>query len=137
MAITVDPTNNTYDLAEMRLDGETILSNENNVDLSEEGGDPKYVTSSEDPIRRTGKKNTAEWGLSGVEPEYYELLLDYKLSGKTFPLQYYNFGKGGKYEHKLTLVHAKIKELNLSHSDDGPTIDCSGDALGVEKPRSV
>ena len=46
MAITVDPTNNTYDLAEMRLDGNVILSNENNVDLGEEGGDIKYVTNS-------------------------------------------------------------------------------------------
>ena len=61
------------------------------MDLSEEGGDPKYVTSSEDPIRRTGKKNTAEWGLSGVEPEYYELLLEYKLSGKTYPLTILQF----------------------------------------------
>lgn len=135
MAITVDPNNNNYDLAEMRLNKETILSNENNVDLSEEGGDVKYVTNSEDPIRRSSKKNTIEWGLSGVEPEYYDLLLEYKLSGKTFPIQYYNFGKGGKYEHKLTLMHAKITELNLSHGDDGSTVDCSGNALSVVKPK--
>ena len=77
MAITVDPTNNTYDLAEMRLDGTTILSNENNVDLGEEGGDIKYVTNSEQGTRRSSKKDTVEWGLSGVEPEYYDLLLEY------------------------------------------------------------
>ena len=135
MAITVDPTNNSYDLAEMRLDGTTILSNENNVDLSEDGGDPKYVTNSESAVRRSSKKDTVEWGLSGVEPEYYDLLLEYKLSGKLFPIQYYNFGKGGKYNHKLTLTHCKVKELTMSHGDDGSTIDCSGDALGVERPR--
>ena len=136
MAITVDPTNNQYDLAEMRLDNEVILSNENNVDLGEDGGDPKYVTNSEDAVRRNAKKNTAEWGLSGVEPEYYDLLLEYKLSGKVFPIQYFNFGKGGKPELKLTLLHARVKELTLSHGDDGPSIDCSGDALKVEKPRT-
>ena len=135
MAITVDPTNNSYDLAEMRLDGETILSNENNVDLREDGGDPKYVTNSESAVRRASKKDTIEWGISGIEPEYYDLLLDYKMSGKLFPIQYYNFGKGGKYNHRLTLIHAKVKELTMSHGDDGPTIDCSGDALGVERPR--
>ena len=135
MAITVDPTNNSYDLAEMRLDGETILSNENNVDLAEDGGDPKYVTNSESAVRRASKKDTIEWGISGIEPEYYDLLLEYKISGKLFPIQYYNFGKGGKYNHRLTLTHAKVKELNLSHGDDGVTIDCSGDALGVERPR--
>lgn len=135
MAITVDPTNNSYDLAEMRLDGETILSNENNVDLGEDGGDVKYVTNSEDGVRRAAKKNTVEWGLSGVEPEFYDLLLEYKLSGKVFPLQLYNFGKGGKLNHVLTLTHAKITELTKSHGDDGTTIDCSGNALGVEKPK--
>lgn len=135
MAITVDPTNNTYDLAEMRLDGNVILSNENNVDLAEEGGDIKYVTNSEQGTRRTSKKDTAEWGLSGVEPEYYDLLLEYKLSGKLFPIQYYNFGKGGKYNHRLTLTYCKITELTMSHGDDGATIDCSGNALGVERPR--
>lgn len=135
MAITVDPTNNSYDLAEMRLDGVTILSNENNVDLDEDGGDPKYVTNSEDAIRRKSKKNNIEWGLSGVEPEYYDILLQYKLSGKTFPIQYFNFGKGGKYNHKLTLQYAKVKSLTLTHGEDGPTIDCSGDALSVEIPR--
>lgn len=135
MAITVDPTNNQYDLAEMRLDGQTILSNENNVDLSEDGGDIKYVTNSEDGIRRSSKKNTIEWGISGVEPEYYDLLLEYKISGKLFPIHYYNFGKGGKYNPRLTLLHAKITELTLSHGDDGATIDCSGNALGVELPR--
>jgi len=135
MAITVDPTDNQYDLAEMRLDQETIISNECNVDLGEDGGDVKYATNSEDPYRRGSKKNTVEWGLSDVAPEYYDLLLEYKLSGKTFPIQYYNFGKGGKYNHKITLVHAKVTELKLSHGDDGPTVECSGNALGVERPR--
>ena len=135
MAITVDPTNNSYDLAEMRLDGTTILSNENNVDLGEDGGDPKYVTNSESAVRRNSKKDTVEWGLSGIEPEFYDLLLEYKLSGKLFPIQYFNFGKGGKYNLQLTLTHCKVKELNRSHGDDGPTIDCSGDALGVDRPR--
>ena len=136
MAITVDPTNTDYDLAEMRLDGTTILSNENNVDLSEDGGDPKYVTNSESAVRRSSKKDTVEWGLSGVEPEFYDLLLEYKLSGKLFPIHYYNFGKGGKYNPALTLTHCKVKELTRSHGDDGVTIDCSGDALGVERPRT-
>ena len=38
---------------------------------------------------------------------------------------------------KLTKIKldAKVKELTMSHGDDGPTIDCSGDALGVERPR--
>lgn len=135
MAITVDPTDNQYDLAEVRLDQETIISNECNLDLGEDGGDPKYATNSEDPYRRSGKKNTVEWGLSDIAPEYYDLLLEYKMSGKTFPIQYYTFGKGGKYNHRVTAVHARVKELNWSYSDDGPTIECSGDALGVEKPR--
>lgn len=134
MAITVDPTNNQYDMAEMRLDQETIISNECNVDFGEDGGDPKYVTNSEDPSRRSAKKNTYEWGASGVEPEYFDLLLSYKISGKTFPLYLFNFGRGGDYEHMLTLSHAKVKELNWSHGDDGMTIDVSGDALGADQP---
>ena len=133
--ITVNPEDTSFDLAEMRLDGVTILSNENNVDLTEEGGDIKYVTNSEQGTRRSSKKDAVDWGLSGVEPEFYDLLLDYKISGKLFPINYYNFGKGGKYMPRLTLLYCKVKELTLSHGDDGPTIDCSGDALGVERPR--
>lgn len=135
MAISVDPTDNQYDMAEMRLDQEVIVANEGNIDVGQDGGDPKYAMNSENPYRRGRKKNTVEWGLSDIAPEYYDLLLEYKLSGKTFPLQFYNFGKGGKYNHKLTVVHATVKELKMSFGDDGYTIECSGDGLGVEKPR--
>lgn len=135
MAITIDPEDNSHYMAEIKIGDDVIVSNEFNFDITEEGGDAKYVTNSQDAIRYGSSKNTYEWGASGVEPEFYKLLLQCKLEGKLFTVQIFDFGPDGNYEHQGTMKFAKITELNRSFGDDGVTIDVSGSALSLTPPN--
>lgn len=135
MAIKIDPTDNSYEMAEMRIDSERIYTNEFNIDIGEDGGDPKSVTNSADPIRYGRSKNTFEWGASGVEPEYYDFLVEARLKKKIFPIGVFRFGPDGDYKAVGTMTNAKIAEVNFSYGDDGVTIDISGTALSFESPR--
>lgn len=135
MAIKIDPTDNSYEMAEMRIDSERIYSNEFNMDLGEDGGDTKSVTNSADPIRYGRTKNTYEWGASGVEPEFYDFLVEAKLKKKIFPIGVFRFGPDGDYKAVGTMTNARISEVNFSYGDDGVTLDVSGTALGFELPR--
>ncbi len=135
MAIKIDPTDNSYEMAEMRIDSERIYSNEFNMDLGEDGGDAKSVTNSSDPIRYGRSKNTYEWGASSIEPEFYDFLVEAKLKKKQFPIGVFCFGPDGDYKAVGTMINARISEVNFSYGDDGVTIDVSGTALGFELPR--
>lgn len=135
MTITIDPADNSHYMAEMRLDSEVIVSNEFNVDLGEDGGDPKTVTNSMDPVRYGSSKNTVNWGASDVDPEYYKMLIEYKLKKKLFPVDVFDFGPDGDYTHTGTLKHAKITEVNKTFGDDGLSIEISGVALGFDMPK--
>lgn len=132
MAVTIDPTNTTYEMAELRLDSEVIYANEFNIDIGEDGGDPKTVTNSRDPVRYARSKNTYEWGASGIEPEYYDFLIQHKLNKTLFPINALHMSPDGKYKAVGNLKYAKITEVNYSYGDDGTTIDVSGNALKFE-----
>ena len=134
MAIKIDPTDNSYQMAEMRIDSERIYANEFNMDLGEDGGDPKTVTNSANPIRYGRTTNTFEWGASSIEPEYYDFLVQAKMKKKLFPIGVFRFGPDGDYKAVGTMTNAKISEVNWSYGDDGVTIDISGSALGFELP---
>ena len=54
--VTIDPDNNKYDMGELRLDKEPIVSEEFTVDLSSEN-EVKTATNSRDPYRYAGGKN--------------------------------------------------------------------------------
>lgn len=135
MTIKVDPTDTSYEMGELRIDSQVIYSNEFNVDVSEDGGDPKGVTNSPDPIRYGRSRNTYEWGASGIEPEFYDFLMEAKLKKKLFPIGVFNFGPNGEYKPVSTLVNSKITEVNYSYGDDGVTLDVSGSALRIELPK--
>ena len=130
MAIKIDPTDNSYHMAEMRIDSERIYSNELTMDFGEDGGDPKTVTNSEDPIRYGRTTNSYEWGASGIEPEFFDFLMEAKLKKKLFPVGVFRFGPDGDYKSVGTMINA-----NWSYGDDGVTVDVSGSALGFELPR--
>ncbi len=135
MAITVDPENNNHYMAEIKLNDDIIVSNEFNFDITEEGGDAKYATNSMEAIRYSSSKNTYEWGASGVEPEFYNLLVQYKLKSKLLTVDVFDFGPDGGYAHQGTMTYAKITEVTRSFGDDGVTIDISGTALGFNLPK--
>ncbi|MDO5818722.1 MAG: hypothetical protein Q4P11_00150 [Methanobrevibacter sp.] len=135
MAIKIDPTDNSYHMAEMRIDSERIYSNELTMDFGEDGGDPKTVTNSADPIRYGRTTNSYEWGASGIEPEFFDFLMEAKLKKKLFPVGVFRFGPDGDYKSVGTMINAKISEVNWSYGDDGVTVDVSGSALGFELPR--
>ena len=135
MAINIDPTNDAYDMAEMRLDGEPLYPNEFEYSVSEDGGEPKTVTNSKDPIRYGASKNTVEWSASGLQPEEYSRLMEYKLKNMLFPITVFNFGSSGQYNPVATINNARITEVSFNYGDDGETIDISGSALSLDLPR--
>lgn len=135
MSITIDPNDNSYDMAEMRLDGEPAYPNEFEYSVTEDGGEGKTVTNSKTPIRYGSSRLNVEWSASGLQPEEYNRLMEYKLKGKLFPINVYNFGTDGDYNLVATLNNAKITEVSYNYGDDGVTIDISGSALSIDLPR--
>lgn len=131
MAITIDPTDTQYDLGEIRLDKETIICEEFEYGV-EADSNVKNVTNSKDPIRYKGGKNSYPWSASGIDMEFHDLLLKHQLAGTLFPINVFSILDNGNYNHKATLRHAKISSVTINQSEDGFSIDISGNALAIK-----
>ena len=82
--VTIDPNNTKFDMGELRLDKDPIISDEFSVDLTTEN-EAKNSTSSRDPYRYAGGNNEYEWSASGVALEFEDQLIEAKLNRTSFP----------------------------------------------------
>lgn len=129
--VTIDPDNNKFDMGELRLDKEPIISEEFTVDITSED-ETKTATNSRDPYRYAGGKNEYAWSASGVAPEHYPMLREYQKSRKSFPVGIYNFDDDGDYEEQGVLKYCRISSVNRSQGEDGLTLDIEGTALAIK-----
>lgn len=129
--VRIDPDNNKYDMGELRLDKESIVSEEFSVDLTS-NNETKSATNSRDPYRYAGGKNEYGWSASGVAPEHLSLLREYQKSRKSFPTGVYNFDDDGDYEEQFVLKYCRISSVSVSQGDEGLSLDVEGVALGIK-----
>lgn len=129
--VRIDPDNNKYDMGELRLDKESIVSEEFSIDLTS-NNETKNATNSRDPYRYAGGKNEYSWSASGVAPEHLSLLREYQKSRKSFPTGVYNFDDDGDYEEQFVLKYCRISSVSVSQGDEGLSLDVEGIALGIK-----
>ena len=123
-----------YDMGVFRFEDEYVTSNEFEYAI---GGsnETRTATNSSNPTGYKGSKNEFSYSASDIPMEYHDLLIEYKLKKKSFPISVFAFGEGGDYNHKGTLTHARVDEVSVKGSDEGLTLDVSGIALGFELPQ--
>ncbi len=131
MSVTIDPDNNIYDLAELRLDTEVVPCEDFSVTIDSED-EVKTVTNSRDPVSYKGGKNEYSFSASGVSPEYIPLLRSYQRKHKNFPTNVFNFDDDGEYKEVGTLMHCRISSMEISHEDEGTTVSIDGTALKMK-----
>ena len=131
MSITVDPADNHYDLAELRLDTEVVICEDFNFEISSEP-ETKTATNSRDPVGYKGGKNEYSFEANGVAPEYLKMLREYQAKQKNFPAGIFNFDDDGDYREVGTLLNCRISSINWSHEDEGSGLDISGVALSFK-----
>lgn len=131
MSITIDPNDNHYDLAELRLDTEVVVSEDFNFEISSEP-ETKTATNSRDPIGYKGGKNEYSFEANGVPPEYFPKLREYQAKRKNFPTGVFNFDDDGDYREAGTLLNCRISSISFSHEEEGSKLDVSGVALSFK-----
>lgn len=134
MAITVDPDDTSYDLAELRLDNEVIICEDFDFEVSTENN-TKTTTNSRDPYRYAGGKNEYSWSANGIAPQYIKLLRQYQNKRTNFPVSIYAYGDEGEYREIATLLHCRIESISPAMDDEGLNVDIEGIALGIKDPR--
>ena len=134
MAVTIDPDDNSYDLAELRLDNEVIICEEFEFEISTENN-TKATTNSRDPVRYAGGKNEYSWSASGIAPQYMKILRQYQQKRINFPVSIYAYGDEGEYKEVCTLLHCRVESISPSMDDEGLNIDIEGISLGAKDPR--
>lgn len=133
MPITVNPDDNSHEMGLLRLAEEPLVSNEFSYDIGG-GNNVGTATNSQDPVRYKGSKNEYGWSASDIPPEYHDLLIQYKLSKKTFPITIFNYGPDGDYNHLGTLTSARVDSVSVNFGDEGMQLDVEGIALGFDIP---
>lgn len=133
MVIKVDPDDNSHDMGLLRLEDQELVCNEFEYSI---GGanNTRGSTNSVNAVGYKGGKNEFSWSASDIAPEFRNLLIQYKLEKKTFPITIFHHGANGAYIHEGTLTHARIDEVTPSYSDEGANLDVSGTALGFDLP---
>ena len=134
MSITVDPDDNSYDLAELRLDNEVIICEDFDFEISTENN-TKNSTNSRDPYRYAGGKNEYSGSANGIAPQYLKLCRQYQANRQNFPISVYAYGDEGEYKEVGTLLHCRISSISPKMEDEGLGFDLEFDALGFKDPR--
>ena len=134
MAITVDPDDNSYDLAELRLENEVIICEDFDFELSTENN-VKTATNSRDPYRYAGGRNEYSGSANGISPEFLPLCRQYQKNRKNFPISVYAYGDDGDYKEVGTLLHCRVESISPSMEDEGLGFDLEFVALGFKDPR--
>ncbi|WP_458456216.1 hypothetical protein [Methanobrevibacter sp.] len=134
MTITVDPSDNTYDMGVFRFVDETLVSNEFEYTI---GGsnEVRTATNSQNPTGYKGSKNEFSYSASDIPMEFHDYLIEMKIKKTTFPITVFAFGPDGDYTHVGTLTNARIDEVSVKNGDEGYSLDVSGPALGFDLPK--
>lgn len=134
MSVTVDPDDNSFDLAELRIDNEVIICEDFDYEVSSENN-VKTATNSRDPYRYSGGKNEYSWSANGISPEFLKLCRQYQAGRKNFPVSVYAYGDDLEYKEVGTLLHCRIESISPKMDDEGLGFDMEGVALGMKDPR--
>lgn len=136
MTTFIDPEDNSHDSGYLKLYEEELYANEFSYTIGG-GNETESFTNTNNPARYKGSRDEYSWDASGIAHEFHDLLIEYKLKKKTFPVKVFNRGPDGNVIHKGTLKYCRIDEVSVSQADDGNTVDVSGIALGFELPSKV
>ena len=134
MTIYVDPDDNSHDMGYLKLEDDELYANEFSYTIGG-GNETESFTNTSKPGRYKGSKDEFSWDASGIAHEFHDLLIQYKLTKKTFTTKVFNRGPDGNVIPKGILFHCRIDEVSVSQGDDGNTLDVSGIALDFELPQ--
>lgn len=130
MSVNIDPDSNQYDLAELRMDDETIICEDFSFDIEAES-EPKTATNSRDPIGYKSSKTEYSFEANGISPEYYNLLREYQIKKTSFTVYIFSIGDDGDYHDFATFTHCRVNTLSVKSEDEGMSIDMEGVALSM------
>lgn len=130
--VNIDPNDTSYDLAELRIGDEVIVSEDFSYEL-ESDDDTQTATNSRDPIRYKGGGRSYSWEANGVYPEHREFLEEVWKNHTNFSVTAYTFSDTDlDYKEEVALLNARITNISPQHDDEGTTIDISGIALSMK-----